>query len=91
MLIIPLQQHIGQEGELLVKVGQHVMKGQPLTRGAGRNLPVHASTSGVISAISPQVTAHPSGLNEPCVTLIPDNQDRWESCIPSRIFRLNPR
>lgn len=26
MLIIPVQQHIGPEGELLVKVGQHVMK-----------------------------------------------------------------
>ena len=36
MLIIPVQQHIGPEGELLVKVGQHVMKGQPLTRGTGR-------------------------------------------------------
>ncbi|KHS47444.1 electron transport complex subunit RsxC [Hafnia paralvei] len=87
MLIIPLQQHIGQEGELLVKVGQHVMKGQPLTRGSGRNLPVHASTSGVISAISPQVTAHPSGLSEPCVTLIPDNQDRWGELHPVANFQ----
>lgn len=87
MLIIPVQQHIGPEGELLVKVGQHVMKGQPLTRGTGRMLPVHASTSGVISAISPQITAHPSGLRETCITLIPDNQDRWGELHPIADYR----
>ena len=30
-LIIPLQQHIGREGDLLVSIGEHVLKGQPLT------------------------------------------------------------
>ncbi|AOV96927.1 electron transport complex subunit RsxC [Edwardsiella hoshinae] len=77
LLIIPLQQHLGPEGDLLVKVGQQVLKGQALTRGNGRTLPVHASTSGTISAISHQVTAHPSGLTELCISLIPDHQERW--------------
>ncbi|WP_416775664.1 electron transport complex subunit RsxC [Xenorhabdus budapestensis] len=76
-LIIPLQQHIGPEGELLVKAGDKVLKGQPLTIGIGRTVPVHASTSGTITAIEPCVTAHPSGLKELCVRLRPDGEDQW--------------
>ncbi|CBJ81433.1 putative NADH dehydrogenase subunit/ oxidoreductase [Xenorhabdus bovienii str. Jollieti] len=76
-LIIPLQQHLGPEGELLVKVGDKVLKGQPLTVGTGRTVPVHASTSGTITAIEPCVTAHPSGLKELCVRLYPDGKDKW--------------
>ncbi|CAM3871987.1 electron transport complex subunit RsxC [Xenorhabdus thuongxuanensis] len=77
-LIIPLQQHLGPEGELLVKVGDNVLKGQALTLGMGRTVPVHASTSGTIIAIEPCVTAHPSGLKELCVRLHPDGKDQWE-------------
>ncbi|MBE8595005.1 electron transport complex subunit RsxC [Xenorhabdus sp. BG5] len=76
-LIIPLQQHLGPEGELLVKVGDNVLKGQALTFGMGRTVPVHASTSGTIIAIEPCVTAHPSGLKELCVRLRPDGKDQW--------------
>ncbi|WP_036768047.1 electron transport complex subunit RsxC [Photorhabdus australis] len=76
-LIIPLQQHLGAEGELLVKTGDKVLKGQPLTFGYGRIVPVHASTSGTIIAIEPCITAHPSGLKELCVRLRPDGEDQW--------------
>ncbi|OCQ54012.1 Electron transport complex protein RnfC [Photorhabdus australis subsp. thailandensis] len=76
-LIIPLQQHLGTEGELLVKTGDKVLKGQPLTFGYGRIVPVHASTSGTIIAIEPCITAHPSGLKELCVRLRPDGEDQW--------------
>ncbi|MFD0708313.1 electron transport complex subunit RsxC [Photorhabdus akhurstii] len=76
-LIIPLQQHLGTEGELLVKTGDKVLKGQPLTFGTGRTVPVHASTSGTIIAIEPCITAHPSGLKELCVRLRPDGAEQW--------------
>ena len=76
-LVIPLKQHIGDEGELCVKVGDYVLRGQPLTRGWGRMLPVHAPTSGTITAIAPHITAHPSGLTEPSVILTADGEDRW--------------
>ncbi|MBD2821244.1 electron transport complex subunit RsxC [Xenorhabdus sp. 42] len=76
-LIIPLQQHLGPTGELLVKTGDKVLKGQPLTFGTGRTLPVHASTSGTITAIEPCVTTHPSGLKELCIKLRPDSEDQW--------------
>ncbi|POP50027.1 electron transport complex subunit RsxC [Superficieibacter electus] len=75
--IIPLKQHIGAEGELCVKAGDRVLRGQPLTRGWGSMLPVHAPTSGVVSAIAPHSTAHPSGLAELSVIIDADGEDRW--------------
>ncbi|ANS42750.1 electron transport complex subunit RsxC [Serratia inhibens] len=75
--IIPLQQHLGPEGELCVNVGDRVLKGQPLTLGRGRTVPVHAPTSGIVSAIKPHITAHPSGLAELCVIIQADGEDRW--------------
>ncbi|WP_437887582.1 electron transport complex subunit RsxC [Phytobacter sp. V91] len=74
---IPLKQHIGAEGELCVSVGDRVLRGQPLTRGRGRMLPVHAPTSGIISAIAPHSTAHPSALPELSVIIDADGEDRW--------------
>lgn len=75
--IIPLQQHLGPEGELCVQAGDRVLKGQPLTTGRGRTVPVHSPTSGVITAIEPHITAHPSGLKELCVLIDADGQDTW--------------
>ncbi|SCC22945.1 electron transport complex protein RnfC [Kosakonia oryzendophytica] len=75
--VIPLKQHIGAEGELCVNVGDTVLRGQPLTRGRGRMLPVHAPTSGVITAIAPHSTAHPSALPEMSVIIDADGEDRW--------------
>ncbi|HHQ4085215.1 TPA: electron transport complex subunit RsxC [Citrobacter freundii] len=75
--IIPLKQHIGAEGELCVNVGDHVLRGQALTRGRGRMLPVHAPTSGTITAIAPHSTAHPSALAELSVIIDADGEDRW--------------
>ncbi|CAI2510908.1 electron transport complex subunit RsxC [Serratia ficaria] len=75
--IIPLQQHLGPEGELCVSPGDRVLKGQPLTLGRGRTVPVHAPTSGTVSAIKPHITAHPSGLAELCVIIEADGEDRW--------------
>ncbi|MGY4677609.1 electron transport complex subunit RsxC [Pasteurella sp. P03HT] len=80
---IPLKQHAGAEGNLLVKVGDYVFKGQPLTQGDGlRVLPVHASTSGFITAITPHVVPHPSGLPERCIQLEADGQDTWRTQHP---------
>ncbi|WP_269934519.1 electron transport complex subunit RsxC [Serratia liquefaciens] len=88
--VIPLQQHLGPEGELCVKVGEQVLKGQPLTVGRGRTVPVHAPTSGTISAIKPHITAHPSGLAELCVIIQPDGEDRWCERAPVADYRQLP-
>ncbi|QIU89010.1 electron transport complex subunit RsxC [Yokenella regensburgei] len=75
--IMPLKQHIGAEGELCVSVGDTVLRGQPLTRGRGRMLPVHAPTSGKVVAIAPHSTAHPSALAELSIMIDADGEDRW--------------
>ncbi|MBQ4780414.1 electron transport complex subunit RsxC [Pectobacterium versatile] len=75
--IIPLKQHLGPEGEICVSVGDKVLRGQPLTRGKGRTLPVHAPTSGTVNAIRQHTTAHPSGLSELSIIIVPDGDDRW--------------
>ncbi|MBJ9074814.1 electron transport complex subunit RsxC [Citrobacter amalonaticus] len=75
--VMPLKQHIGAEGELCVAEGQYVLRGQALTRGWGRMLPVHAPTSGTVVAIAPHSTAHPSALAELSVIIDADGEDRW--------------
>ncbi|MCH8492368.1 MAG: electron transport complex subunit RsxC [Idiomarina sp.] len=76
MLYIPLRQHAGAAGELCVAVGDYVLKGQPLTiPGVDNGLPVHASTSGTIKAITEHPLNHPSGLSGLTVHLQPDDQD----------------
>ncbi|ENM5901019.1 electron transport complex subunit RsxC [Vibrio mimicus] len=83
-LVLPLKQHIGKAGDLLVKVGDRVLKGQPLTQYTSTfMLPIHAPTSGVISAIEPRTVAHPSGLSELCIVLTTDQQEEW--------FELQPQ
>ncbi len=76
-LIIPLKQHIGAEGELCVKVGDPGAARPAVDPRMGRMLPVHAPTSGTVTAIAPHTTAHPSGLAEMSVIIDADGEDRW--------------
>lgn len=77
-LVIPLQQHSGHKPKIIVKAGDFVYKGQCLAEAEGSiSVPVHASTSGRIQTIEERSIAHPSGLNDLCVILIPDGQDCW--------------
>ncbi|WP_375750666.1 electron transport complex subunit RsxC [Vibrio sp. HN007] len=89
-LILPIKQHIGRPGDLTVKVGDKVKKGQELTRfTASFMLPLHAPTSGTITAIEPRVTAHPSGLKEVSIVLQSDGEDQWHDSIANAEAR-NP-
>lgn len=75
--ILPLKQHIGNEGEICVRPGDPVLRGQALTFGNSRMLPTHAPSSGTVSKIAPHMTAHPSALAEMCIFITPDGEDRW--------------
>ncbi|MGR5119920.1 electron transport complex subunit RsxC [Vibrio astriarenae] len=87
-LVLPLKQHIGRPGTLIVDVNQKVLKGQPLTKfDAGFTLPIHAPTSGTIVAIEPRTVAHPSGLSEMAIVIEPDGQDEWIERTPTQDFR----
>jgi electron transport complex protein RnfC len=78
-LIIPIRQHIGQAGNVIVKVGDKVLKGQMLSDcDSPMSVPIHAPTSGTITAIKSMAIPHPSGLSEACIILTPDGEDTWK-------------
>jgi len=74
-LIIAIQQK-DYVPELLVKVGDSVLKGQPLTKVYGPYVVQHASSSGTVVAIEPRTDCHPSGLPVLSVVIETDGLDR---------------
>ncbi|QHB18403.1 electron transport complex subunit RsxC [Mannheimia pernigra] len=84
---VPLVQHSGFPGELIVKVGDFVLKGQPLTKGEHyRQLPVHSPTSGRVIGIEPYVSTHASGLLEMTIIIETDGKDEWVERQPIEDF-----
>ncbi len=74
----PLSQHIGAAAEPVVAVGERVLKGQLIAKASGFiSVPIHASTSGTVSAIEERLIAHASGLSAPCIVIDSDGQDEW--------------
>ncbi len=77
-LIVPLQQHIGQRAELVVTVGDKVLKGQLIAAAHGPvSVAVHAPSSGIVTAIEEHEVPHPSGMNDLCVFIETDGKDEW--------------
>lgn len=75
-LVFPLLLRNGLNAKPLVEVGERVLKGQVLARDDHpMHAPIHASTSGVISAIEERPLPHPSGLSELCIVLDADGED----------------
>jgi Na+-translocating ferredoxin:NAD+ oxidoreductase subunit C len=82
-LYIPLRQHIGVPGQLLVRVGERVLKGQALTHADNSMaVPIHAPTSGTVLSITPHTSPHPSALPELTLVLEPDGLDEWRKREP---------
>ncbi len=76
--LVPLQQHIGGISKSLVKVGDHVLKGQQLAQPTGVvSAAIHAPVSGTVTAIDNQAMPHISGLTDLCITIENDFQDKW--------------
>ncbi len=83
-LVLPVQQHIGEAGQLLVKVGDKVLKGQAVTESSEYiSAPVHAPTSGTVVEIGEFPTPHPSGLNTLCIVIESDGEDEWIELKPT--------
>ncbi|KAA6183794.1 electron transport complex subunit RsxC [Thiohalocapsa marina] len=67
-LVIPLAQHKGAPAVPLVKVGQEVVRGEPIARAEGFvSVPMHAPATGIISAIERVPTAE--GPKAPAIRL----------------------
>ncbi|MBT3317658.1 hypothetical protein HN388_06710, partial [bacterium] len=89
--VVPVAQHLGAPGNLLVAKGDEVFKGQPLTEASGFvSVPVHAPTSGKIKAI--KNLPHPIGIPMQAIEIIPDEQDTlWDEIKPVGSWReLDP-
>ncbi|MCB1778359.1 MAG: electron transporter RnfC, partial [Candidatus Competibacteraceae bacterium] len=77
-LYIPLQQHAGTPALPVVTVGQKVAKGELLAREHGvTSAPLHAPSSGVVTAIGDFTAPHASGLPLPTIILDTDGEERW--------------
>lgn len=77
-LVLPLSQSIGAPSEAIVAVGDKVLKGQMIAKASGFvSVPIHAPTSGTITAIGDRAIPHTSGITGPCITLASDGEDQW--------------
>lgn len=75
-IILPIKQHIGATNKILVRVGDLVKRGQLLATSKELiSAPVHASTSGVVSAIEQRAVPHTSGLSDLCIVIDVDFKD----------------
>ena len=78
-LLIPLSQHIGTGAKPCVELGATVLKGQKIAEAAGPvSVPMHAPTSGTITAIEHRPIAHSSGMLAPCIEITSDGRDQWQ-------------
>jgi len=90
-LILPLHQHIGEQAEPIVEIGDKVLKGQQIARATGYvSLPVHASSSGTVVDINDYHVPHPSGLKAPCIVIDTDSEDQWIKREPVNYQAFNP-
>lgn len=77
-LILPLHQHIGAPADPVVAVGDQVLKGQVIAEPHGFvSAPLHAPTSGVVTAIEARQAPHSSGLSELCIVIECDGKETW--------------
>ena len=84
-LVLPLSQHIGPPAQLEIGVGDRVLGGQRLTDLSG--LPIHAPTSGTVTAIEDRPVPHASGLGGLCVVIDSDGKDEWIEPQPLQDYR----
>jgi len=90
-LFLPLHQHIGEPAEPVVSVGARVAKGQVVANATGYvSAPVHAPSSGSVTAIGEFPVPHPSGLSAPCIVIDTDGEDRWQELTPVPDYRELP-
>lgn len=83
LLIVPLQQHLGEAVLPVIRVGEQVLKGQLIgVCESGHKNEIHAPTSGTVEAIETRDISHNSGLPGLCVVIRPDGAERWTRLRP---------
>lgn len=78
-VVIPMAQHIGGACTPCVKPGDHVKIGDKIGDGEGLCVPVHASVSGVVTAVEPR--PHTNGSKVMAVVI---ENDRKDACAEAK-------
>ena len=77
-LVVPVSQHIGAPADVIVTVGDLVLKGQMIAKPKGFvSAAIHAPTSGKVVAIEQRELPHSSGLEGICIVIDSDGKDQW--------------
>lgn len=89
-LVVPVLQHAGQPAEPCVEVGDYVYKGQIIAQSsAAISAPVHAPSSGTVTAIGPAPYPHQSGEPYIAIEIHTDGLEQWQTqlveCDPSSL------
>jgi Na+-translocating ferredoxin:NAD+ oxidoreductase subunit C len=77
-LVLALRQHRGAPAEVIVAIGERVLKHQLVAKAAatGPSAAVHASTSGVVRAIEDRMVLAGNGVqSSPCIVVETDGRD----------------
>jgi len=75
-LIYPLLQRSDNYATPCISIGERVLKGQVIAQSNSPLVaPIHAASSGIITAIANHPIAHPSGLDDSCIILSTDGLD----------------
>jgi len=89
--IIPLMQHIGQAGDVLVHTGERVLKGQMLAQPHQLvSAAIHSPVSGMVRDIGNYPVPHPSGISAQCIVIDNDYKDEWveHSAVGEECFHM---
>lgn len=75
-LILPLTQHVGDQANPIVGIGESVLKGQLIAEADGSlSAPLHSPTSGQVVAIERWPVSRRNGEPAPCIVIESDGKD----------------
>lgn len=90
-MIIPLSQHIGAPAKPVVRVGQEVVRGEPIAEPGGFvSVPMHAPATGVVSRIGLAQDARGQMVPSICIKLYPGSSQAVLYGAPRDIDQLSP-
>ncbi len=90
-IYVPIGQHQGRPGDLLVAPGERVLGGQALTSSEDDfEVPAHAPCSGKIVGLCERPASHPPGSLRRCIEIIPDGLDEWAPPTPLDDWATRP-
>lgn len=94
-LVVPLAQRSADTAKPVVERGRRVRRGEVIAQPENpTGVPVHAPTSGIITAIEDRDVPHPSGLPARCIVIEADGRDEavepqplhdWKNTSPAEV------